>query len=146
TLCPIYLDKRTRFDILTIIWYFIQGTIKKECRQMFENASAKIKVWAKIVTWIGIFASVIAGFVMISGGASMGYYYARSSMVVPGILIMVIGSLLSWVNGLFIYNFGDIAGHADSVHADMDLLLAQNKAQMDDLLAAVRSLEKYKAE
>lgn len=113
---------------------------------MFENASAKIKVWAKVVTWIGIFASVIAGFVMISGGASMGYYYDRSLMVVPGILIMVIGSLLSWVNGLFIYNFGDIAGHADSVHADMDLLLAQNKAQMDDLLAAVRSLEKNKAE
>jgi len=109
---------------------------------MFDNASDKIKLWAKVVTWIGIAASVIAGIVMISGGSMMTSYLSRNTMIWPGVLTMVFGSLLSWVNGLFIYNFGDIAEHTAAAHEELANLAADQHVQLDMLIRALDAQDK----
>ena len=92
---------------------------------MFDNVGSKLKGWAKFVAWVGIIASIIMGIVVISGGAVMSYYMNSSSMVFPGIMIMVGGSLASWIGSLFIYAFGDITEKTSSIHSMLSDL--QNK-------------------
>jgi len=91
---------------------------------MFEHSGAKLKVWAKIIAWVGIIASVITGIVVISGGAVMRYYMSDNLLVWPGILIMVVGSLASWIGSLFIYTFGDIAEQTEAMRKKLDALQA----------------------
>ena len=62
----------------------------------FENIGSKIKTLAVVLTVVGIVASVIFGFFILSANA--GY----------GLLIMVVGSLISWVSSFFTYGFGEL--------------------------------------
>lgn len=62
----------------------------------FENIGSKIKTLAVVLTVVGIVASVIFGFFILSANA--GY----------GLLIMIVGSLISWVSSFFTYGFGEL--------------------------------------
>jgi hypothetical protein len=75
---------------------------------MFEHSGAKLKIWAKIVAWVGIIASFVVGFAVMYGGM--------------GILIIVGGSLASWIVSLFIYTFGDISEQTEAIRKTLDAL------------------------
>ena len=74
---------------------------------MFDNIGRKIKVLAKVICWIGIIASIIAGIIYWAGIANL---YKKSWIdVLIGLLIIVGGSLFSWIGSLTTYAIGEIA-------------------------------------
>ena len=72
---------------------------------MFDNIGSKIKTLAKVVCWIGIIGSIIAGIAMIATMGSVG--------VLPGLLTIVLGALLSWVGSFVLYGFGEMVENSD---------------------------------
>ncbi|MBQ2774291.1 MAG: hypothetical protein IJF40_00170 [Clostridia bacterium] len=86
---------------------------------MFDNIGIKIKSAAKAFAWIGIIASSIAGFfVMFSNGDTP----------LPGILIIIIGCLGSWLSALTLYGFGQLIENSD-------ILVEQGKIKQNDTYA-----------
>ena len=72
---------------------------------MFDNIGSKIKTLAKVVCWIGIIGSIIAGIAMIATMGSVG--------VLSGLLTIVLGALLSWVGSFVLYGFGEMVENSD---------------------------------
>ena len=66
---------------------------------MFKNIGGKIKALAKVICWIGIIGSVLAG---------IGMMVADEDMIVYGLLIMPIGALMSWIGSFMLYGFGEL--------------------------------------
>ena len=66
---------------------------------MFNNVGAKLKATAKVIVWIGITVCIISGFVML---------VSAEDAVLIGLLIMTVGSLLSWISSLLLYGFGEL--------------------------------------
>lgn len=64
---------------------------------MFDNIGDKIKVLAKISTILGIVIFVIYGIVLMVEG-----------LIFVGFLVMVLGSVLSWIGSFTLYGFGEI--------------------------------------
>jgi hypothetical protein len=62
----------------------------------FQNIGGKIKTLAVVATIIGISLSVILGFVLMD--TSVG----------TGMLVLVGGSLFSWISAFFMYGFGEL--------------------------------------
>ena len=71
---------------------------KKESK-MFTNIGGKIKGLAKAVCYIGIIVSVICGFGMIC---------SNNSDTVVGVVVLLGGSLVSWLGSLVSYGFGEL--------------------------------------
>lgn len=67
---------------------------------MFEDIGAKIKIVSKVLCWVGIIAAVIAAFVMFSLDEEVGGLLF--------LLFLIAGPLLSWINSLFVYGFGEL--------------------------------------
>ncbi len=84
---------------------------------MFENIGGKIKALAKIICWLGITASVLGGIYMfwLAGNA-----YGRIStvLIVYGVLLIVGGSLISWIGSFFTYGFGQLIENSDRIKED----------------------------
>ena len=75
---------------------------------MWSNIGHKIKTLAKVICWIGIVLSVIAGIAVIAGGSavrSYGYTYNTGSATLTGILVIILGVLGSWLGSLTMYGF-----------------------------------------
>ncbi len=72
---------------------------------MFKNIGGKIKGLAKVICYVGIAISVIAGIFMIGFGSSS---YNGDTMVVMGCVVMIVGSLVSWIDSFFAYGFGEL--------------------------------------
>lgn len=79
---------------------------------MFDNVGGKIKAVAKVVTWVGISASVISGFILM----------LQEGTGVIGLFIMMIGSLVSWISSLMTYGFGQLVENSD-------ILVAQSRRE-----------------
>lgn len=71
---------------------------------MFDNIGGKIKAVAKVVCWIGIIASIIIGFIMLVQDEDTAF---------AGILVMVLGSLGSWIGSFMTYGFGQLVENSD---------------------------------
>lgn len=65
---------------------------------MFKNIDSKIKVLAETITWLGIIASIVGGFLLI----------AIAEDFISGITIMIFGSLCSWISSFLLYGFGEM--------------------------------------
>ena len=72
---------------------------------MFNNIGGKIKALAKVMCWIGIVMSVLSGIMTIVAGASS---YDATSAIVSGVVIIIVGPLLSWIGSFFTYGFGEL--------------------------------------
>ena len=81
---------------------------------MFNNIGSKIKTFAKVMCWIGIIASVVAGLVMIATSFSS---YAPAAGIVAGILTAVLGSLFSWVGSFMMVGFGELVENSAEIAA-----------------------------
>lgn len=71
---------------------------------MFKNIGKKIKILAKIITWIGIAISCLLGIIMM---------FAIEYGFVAGILIIIIGSISSWISSFLLYGFGQLIENSD---------------------------------
>lgn len=72
---------------------------------MFDNIGSKIKALAKVVCWIGIIFSIIAGIMMATTG---------SAGVLAGVMTIVIGAVCSWVGSFVLYGFGEMVENSDT--------------------------------
>lgn len=72
---------------------------------MFSNIGGKIKGLAQVLCWIGIIGSIIYGIVLISASSRMRY---SDNTVVAGVVVMIGGSVFSWVFSFFTYGFGEL--------------------------------------
>ena len=88
---------------------------RTEERIMFNNIGRKIKTFAKVMCWIGIIASVVAGLVMIATSFSS---YAPAAGIVAGILTAVLGSLFSWVGSFMMVGFGELVENTAEIAAN----------------------------
>ena len=78
---------------------------------MFYNIGGKIKTLAVVVCILGMFASIVIGFLLIMGiGEVFGLEKAGFG---SGILFMIVGSLLSWVSTFVLYGFGQLVENSD---------------------------------
>lgn len=91
---------------------------------MFDNIGGKIKSLAQVVCWIGIICSVIYGIIITS---------SDEEMAVLGFIIIVIGSLISWVSSFTLYGFGQLIENTDQLvhstkvaHSNKENISTQN--------------------
>lgn len=79
---------------------------------MYNNIGKKIKTLAKVLAWLGIAVSVIAGIAIIAGGGAMSSYGSSYNMggsaAVAGITTIIFGALGSWVSSFMLYGFGEL--------------------------------------
>lgn len=82
---------------------------------MFENIGAKIKTLAIVITTISIIVSIIWGISVI-----------RYSFL-SGLLVIILGSLLSWVGSFILYGFGQLVENSDVIAKHYKNLKAKEK-------------------
>ena len=88
---------------------------------MYTNVGAKVKALAKVICILGIIGSVIMGITMIAGGSGMSVYYGNGNMMVlPGLLMIVLGSVLSWASSLALYAFGEMTDDVAAIKKRME--------------------------
>ena len=102
---------------------------------MLHHASRKISIWAQVVLYAGIALSVIAGFIIIWNNAQLPavrytYYhmgafyqagYTHGGMaVIGGFLVMIFGSLLSWLLALLLKAFGELTADTRAIREQME--------------------------
>ena len=74
---------------------------------MFDNIGSKIKGLASAVTWAGIILSIISGIAMIASSEGL--------LAFPAILVIAVGSLISWLSSLTLYGFGQLIENSDII-------------------------------
>ena len=79
---------------------------------MFDNIGSKLKTLAKVLCWIGIVLSVVAAIVMFTAAS---YSNSGESYVVMGLITLIVGPLLSWVNSFVLYGFGELIDKTSSI-------------------------------
>lgn len=73
---------------------------------MFDNIGSKIKSLAQIVCWMGIVVSAISGLaIMIS----------NEETIFVGLLIILLGSIGSWIGSFVLYGFGQLIENSDTL-------------------------------
>ncbi|HPF87154.1 MAG TPA: hypothetical protein PK537_03740 [Candidatus Limiplasma sp.] len=107
---------------------------------MLNNASNKLAVWAKVVLFVGIALSIIAGFFIIWFGANaqipatLHYtnYHTNTLYqinttgsgsglaIIAGFLVMIFGSLISWLVALLLRAFGDLASDTKAIREELE--------------------------
>lgn len=90
---------------------------------MFNNVGGSLKGIATIVCWLGIICSCIAGIMGIMSGVEINNnYYSDGSgttLIVGGLVIMVVGSILSWVSSLAVYGFGELVENSSIIRKQL---------------------------
>ncbi len=75
---------------------------------MFENAGSKLIKFAKVFAWVGIIVSWLIGF-------SRLFSDDPAKTFLPFLFIGGLGSLASWISGLCLCAFGEIAEKASRI-------------------------------
>lgn len=88
---------------------------------MFDNIGDKIKKLAKVETVIGIGISIIMGFLLLVNGSIHSIF--------TGILVMILGVLISWVSSFALYGFGELIEKVSQMDRCMRELREEKKSQ-----------------
>ncbi len=86
--------------------------------RMFDNIGGKIKTVAATIAWLGIIGSIIVGSVMIAEASDS--YYPSATETLSGWLVMIVGSLSSWVSSFTLYGFGQLIENTDAISSEME--------------------------
>lgn len=76
---------------------------------MFDNIGGKIKGLAKVLCLVGIAVSAIGAIAL---WCANSYY---QSTIVPGFIVLIVGSVGSWLSSLFTYGFGELIDRVTSI-------------------------------
>ena len=119
---------------------------------MFTNIGSKIKALAQIVCWAGIIGSVISGIAIIEDAG------------VLGLMIILLGSLISWISSFAVYGFGQLIENTDKIvsYFEEQPLLSKNtinsqneediqkeilqKAKQKDFISELEKMKTYELE
>ena len=71
---------------------------------MFDNIATKLKVCAVIFTILGVISSIIYGIILLS-----------EDLIGAGVLVIVFGSLSSWVGSFMMYGLGEAIEGIESI-------------------------------
>jgi hypothetical protein len=86
---------------------------------MFSNIGSKIQKLAKFVCWAGIILFIIAGIGYIVAGDEANGIYPGIPGAIAGIIVMVVGSVCSWLSSLCLYGFGTLIVKAESIDSKL---------------------------
>ena len=78
---------------------------------MFDNIGGKIKTLAQVVCWLGI---------IISGIYGIGMMAVDVHLVLAGIIVIVTGSLMSWLSSFALYGFGELIENSQMIRYNTD--------------------------
>lgn len=80
---------------------------------MFDNIGSKIKTVAATIAWLGIVGSIIIGIIIIAEANDS--YYPSATETLRGWLVIIVGSLSSWVSSFTLYGFGQLIENTDII-------------------------------
>lgn len=80
---------------------------------MFDNIGGKIKTVAATIAWLGIIGSIIIGIIIIAEANDS--YYPSATETLSGWLVIIVGSLSSWVSSFTLYGFGQLIENTDII-------------------------------
>lgn len=86
---------------------------------MFDNIGSKLKGLAYTVSALGIIASILGAIVLWGANSS------HNSTIGTGLLVLIVGCVVSWVGGFFTYGFGELIEQQATI---ISLLEKPNKA------------------
>ena len=92
---------------------------------MYSNIGRKIKVMAQTLCWAGILCSLLLA--IIQWVSSSTYHDNTAS----GFVVLIAGSLLSWVGSFALYGFGELIEHVKNI--DNALNGTESKSKIDTL-------------
>ena len=83
---------------------------------MFDNIGSKIKKLAKVLCWIGISVTALAGllFALLNFEA---LFYDGNILIPLGLIFL--GPLLSWIGSFVLYGFGQLVENSDIIRNKM---------------------------
>lgn len=84
---------------------------------MFENIGKKIKGLSKIICYIEIAISFIIGVALLGIASEMSY--GGEPLAIIGIIILVVGSLFSWIGSFFMYGFGELIDNSTIIRQNL---------------------------
>ena len=100
---------------------------------MFTNIGKKIKVFAKVLCWIGIIGGIISGLSLIVVGAKGAgittNYYGSSSfvggtaLIVAGVVLLILLPLLAWASSFVLYGFGEMVDSTSDIKQSNEEIL-----------------------
>lgn len=76
---------------------------------MYKNIGRKIKAVAKFIGFSGIGISIIAGLVLLFVSSSQD----EAIYIAIGILVVLLGSIISWASTIALYGFGQLVENTD---------------------------------
>lgn len=85
---------------------------------MFDNIGSKIKTVATTIAWLGIIGSIIIGIIIIAEANDS--YYPSATETLSGWLVIIVGSLSSWVSSFTLYGFGQLIENTDIISAEFE--------------------------
>jgi len=102
-----------------------------------ENVGEKIKTWAQVILVVGIFSSIILGIAVFSINS---YWIESGTKVLFGFLIIIVGSLLSWVSSMVLYAYGELTDSIMALRQRIDEFAPANLNQQKELVAILCKL------
>ena len=83
---------------------------------MFKNVGNKIQSFAKFVFIFGTIVAAIAAIVFILAAIGAGEPALTTIYIIYGLMVLILGPIMSWVNALFIYGFGQLIVNTDKTN------------------------------
>lgn len=91
---------------------------------MFDQIGKKIKALAKVIFWIGAIPSFIAGCVVMGSDLDLfGQRGGGAAGFLVGLLVIAVGVLISWLNSVLLYGFGELIDTNQELNQKMGFLL-----------------------
>ncbi len=82
---------------------------------MYSNIGKKIQKLAAACAILGMIASIAIGAVLIKMSDGGYYFGTNETLLTIGIVVIVLGSLLSWVLSFVLYGFGRLVENSDII-------------------------------
>ncbi len=88
---------------------------------MFDKIDKNIKDFAQVLCWVGVIASIILAIVMFAKAGDS--YYTEGLFTSLGFIFLIVGPIISIINGMLVYGFGELIEKVMSI----DTKLKKNK-------------------
>ncbi len=82
---------------------------------MYSNIGKKIQKLAMVCAILGMIASIAIGTVLIQMSDGGYYYGTNETLLTIGIVVIVLGSILSWILSFVLYGFGRLVENSDII-------------------------------
>lgn len=109
---------------------------------VFNNIGKKIKGLSKFICWIGIISSIITAIVMFLLAWDWGY----TEYTIIGVVVLIVGSLLSWISSFFSYGFGELIDKVCDIERNTRGGERKSEAQIKVDMERINKLERLRSQ